>query len=108
MPKAHTTYNAFDNLHRIQIEQLTFDDTDSLGKVVTMGLLTPINNEVPSLFKRHGYYYLLFGECCSSVDQVVTRVCLLVLRQCQQCMTTAIDFGWTRKFCGTRTKKQSY
>ncbi len=63
-PKAYIAYDAFDNLHRIQIEQLTLDYTDSLGKAVTTGPLTPFNNEAPILFKRHDYYYLLFGECC--------------------------------------------
>jgi hypothetical protein len=64
MTKAYIAYDAFDNLHRIQIEQLTPDYTDSLGRAATTGPLTPFNNEAPILFKRHGYYYLLFGECC--------------------------------------------
>jgi hypothetical protein len=64
MPKAYIAYDAFDNLHRIQIEQLTSDYTDSLGKAATTGPLTPLNNEAPIFFKRHGFYYLLFGECC--------------------------------------------
>jgi beta-xylosidase len=61
---AYIAYNSFDNLHRIQIEQLTFNYTETLGKEATTGPLTPINNEAPILFKRYGYYYLLFGECC--------------------------------------------
>ena len=60
----YIAYNSFDNLHRIQIEQLTPDFTTTLGKTSTTGPLTPVNNEAPIMFKRHGYYYLLFGECC--------------------------------------------
>jgi hypothetical protein len=62
--RAYIAYDAFDNLHRIQIEQLTSDYTDSLGKAATTGPLTSLNNEAPIMFKRRGYYYLLFGECC--------------------------------------------
>lgn len=62
--KAYIAYDAFDNLHRIQIEELTADYTDSLGKTASTGPLTPVNNEAPILFKHLGYYYLLFGECC--------------------------------------------
>ena len=63
-PTAYIAYNSFNNLHRIQIEKLTSDFTETLGKTSTTGPLTPTNNEAPILFKRHGYYYLLFGECC--------------------------------------------
>ena len=62
--KAYIAYDAFDNLHRIQIEQLTPNYTETLGKAATTGPLTPVNNEAPIFFKRHGFYYLLFGECC--------------------------------------------
>ena len=60
----YIAYNSFDNHHRIQIEQLTLNFTATLGKTSTTGPLTPMNNEAPILFKRLGYYYLLFGECC--------------------------------------------
>ncbi|CAF5225181.1 unnamed protein product, partial [Rotaria magnacalcarata] len=46
------------------IEIITPDYTNSLGKSFTTDPLTPFNNEAPILFKRYGYYYLLFGECC--------------------------------------------
>ena len=61
---AYIAYTSVDNEHRIQIEQLTSDYTETLGKAATTGSLTPINNEAPILFKRKGYYYLLFGKCC--------------------------------------------
>ena len=64
IPQAYIAYDAFDNLHRIQIEQLTPNYTESLGRAATTGSITPVNNESPILFKRHNYYYLLFGECC--------------------------------------------
>lgn len=63
-PTAYVAYTSIDNLHRIQIEQLTPDYTDTLGRKATTGSITPLNNEAPILFKRNDFYYLLFGECC--------------------------------------------
>ncbi|CAF1321904.1 unnamed protein product [Adineta steineri] len=63
-PTAYLAYNSFNNLHRIQIEQLTVNYTATLGKNSTTGPLTPTNNEAPIMFKRNDYYYLLFGQCC--------------------------------------------
>ncbi|CAF1474852.1 unnamed protein product [Adineta ricciae] len=60
----YLVYNSFNNLHRIQIEQMTPNFTSTLGKSSTTGPLTPSNNEAPIMFKRHEYYYLLFGQCC--------------------------------------------
>jgi beta-xylosidase len=60
----YIVYDSIDTLHRIQIEQLTPDYTDSLGRAATTGPLTSINNEAPMLFKRAQHYYLLFGQCC--------------------------------------------
>lgn len=60
----YIAYDSFDNFHRIQIEQLNDDFTDTLGKKQTTGPITPVNNEAPIMFKRNDYYYLLFGQCC--------------------------------------------
>jgi hypothetical protein len=78
--KAYIAYDAFANLHRIQIEQLTSDYIDSLGSKSTTGPLTPFNNEAFILFKYYGHYYLLFGKCCCySVVRVATHMYLSAL-----------------------------
>ena len=61
---AYIVYDSIENMHRIQIEQLTSDYTNSLGNAASTGPLTSINNESPILFKRRDFYYLMFGRCC--------------------------------------------
>ncbi|CAF3846044.1 unnamed protein product [Rotaria sp. Silwood1] len=63
-PTGYIAYTSIDSLHRIQIEQLSSDYTDTLGTKATTGSITPMNNEAPIMFKRNGFYYLLFGESC--------------------------------------------
>jgi beta-xylosidase len=74
-PSAYIVYDGLGNLDRIQIEQLTPDFTATLGKAATTGPLTSIFNEAPILFKRHGYYYFLFGSsCCFCTEGSNSRV----------------------------------
>jgi len=62
--KGYIAYDAFTDSHRIQVEQLAPDYLSSLGAAATSGPITPTNNEAPIMFKRNGFYYLLFGKCC--------------------------------------------
>jgi hypothetical protein len=64
IPSAYIAYDILSNLDRLQIEQITPDFTATLGKVAATGPLLAQHNEASILFKRHGYYYFLFGECC--------------------------------------------
>uniref|UniRef100_A0A6B2L7W1 Glycosyl hydrolase family 43 protein n=1 Tax=Arcella intermedia TaxID=1963864 RepID=A0A6B2L7W1_9EUKA len=61
---AYLAYDAFNNFHVITIEQLTDDYQETLGANATSGDVSGLNNEAPMMFKRQGWYYLLFGQCC--------------------------------------------
>ena len=52
------------NNHRIAVEQLNDNLTDSLGANSTSGAISPSGNEAPILFERKGTYYLLYGPTC--------------------------------------------
>lgn len=60
----YVAYGSWSTSHRIAIEQLTDDFTNSLGSRASSGLITPPNNEAPILFSRNGMFYLLYGACC--------------------------------------------
>ena len=61
---AYIAYDAWSNSHRVVVETLNSDYTDSLGASASAGPLSPSSHEAPILFERLGYYYLLFGHTC--------------------------------------------
>jgi len=64
---AYIAYDAWENSHRVSIEALNADYTDSSGN--STGAISPSGNEAPILFQRHGFYYLLFGHTCCFCEQ---------------------------------------
>ena len=50
--------------HRISIERLTHDFTDSLGGAASSGIFGEAYVEAPMMFRRGGAYYVAFGRCC--------------------------------------------
>jgi len=61
---AYLSYDSFDNFHVITVEKLTDDYLETLGNKANSGPVSDYNNESPIMFKRNGWYYLLFGQCC--------------------------------------------
>ncbi len=62
--KAYVAYDACSNGHRISIERLTDDYTDSVGSSSSSGLVSPSGNEAPIVFLRNSVWYLLYGPTC--------------------------------------------
>jgi hypothetical protein len=66
---AYVAYDAWSNGHRISIEKLTDDYTDSVGSSSSGGELTPSGQEAPIVFWRNSVWYLLYGAtCCFCVE----------------------------------------
>lgn len=62
---AYIAYDAWDNGHRVRIEQLNKEWTASLpGAAATTGDLSAAGVEAPILFERRGWYYLIYGSTC--------------------------------------------
>ena len=57
---AYIAYDAWGNNHRVLIEQLNENYTDSLGASTSTGPLSPSSHEAPILFERKGLYYLMY------------------------------------------------
>ena len=62
--EAYIAYDAWENNHRVSIELLDQNFTDSLGSAASTGPISASGNEAPILFHRHGWFYLLFGPTC--------------------------------------------
>eukprot|EP01083_Nonionella_stella_P055495 146373_1 len=60
---AYIAYDAMQNHHRISIEPLSLDYLDSIPSR-NSGLISSRFHEAPAMFKRNGWYYLIFGHCC--------------------------------------------
>jgi hypothetical protein len=65
----YVAYDSWSTEHKVVVEQLTPDFTDSLGFNASSGFISPSNNEAPIMFARNGVYYLTFGECCCFCHQ---------------------------------------
>jgi hypothetical protein len=61
---AYIAYDAWGNKHQVVVERLSDDYCDSLGAAASSGPVSPKGNEAPALFKRKGWYYLLYGNTC--------------------------------------------
>lgn len=61
---AYIAYNSFKIEHTISVERLSNDYIHALGLNATSGLVSPKKKEAPAMFKRNGWYYLLFGHLC--------------------------------------------
>jgi len=61
--EAYVAYDAWSNSHRVKVEQLDANWYNALPSPVTP-TLTPSSHEAPILFKRNGWYYLLYGHTC--------------------------------------------
>ena len=61
---AYVAYDAWSNGHRMSIERLTDDYTDSVGSSSSSGAVSPSGNEAPIVFLRNGVWYLLYGPTC--------------------------------------------
>jgi len=57
------------NNHKITIEKLTPDYTDSLGASASTGPISPAGNEAPMMLHRGSWYYLFFGPTCCFCHQ---------------------------------------
>lgn len=60
---AYVAYDAWSNGHRVKVEQLDVRYYDALSQPATP-TLSPASREAPILFKRRGWYYLLYGHTC--------------------------------------------
>ena len=56
-------YDSFNTNHKVAIEILTSDFTD-VDQTKDSLIVSDSNNEAPIFFKRNGWYYLLYGQCC--------------------------------------------
>ena len=61
---AYVAYDAWSYGHRISIERLTDDYTDSVGSSSSSGAVSPSGNEAPIVFLRNSVWYLLYGPTC--------------------------------------------
>ena len=61
---AYIVYNGWYNDHTLSIEKLNESFTDSLGAQYNSGAVSENKQEAPAMFKRNGYYYLLYGHTC--------------------------------------------
>ena len=61
---AYIAYDAWGNNHAVLVEKLTPDYHDSMGSEAASEVISPIGNEAPILFKRKGWYYLMYGHTC--------------------------------------------
>lgn len=61
---AYIAYNGWYNNHKISVEKLNNDFTDSLGAQYNSGYISPAKMEAPQVFYREGWYYLLYGHTC--------------------------------------------
>lgn len=61
---AYIVYNGWYNDHKISVEKLNEEFTDSLGADFNSGYVSPAKMEAPMMFKRNRYYYLLYGHTC--------------------------------------------
>jgi beta-xylosidase len=63
---AYIAYDAWSNNHKVGIEQLSTDFTNSMGSEHnhSTGPISRAGNEAPILFSRKGWYYLLYGPTC--------------------------------------------
>ena len=61
---AYIAYDAWGNSHRVLIEELNENFTDSLGASTSTGPLSPSSHEAPILFERNKVYYLMYGHTC--------------------------------------------
>ena len=61
---AYIAYNGWQNDHRLLIDKLNDDFTDSLGMEASTGDITDSKQEAPILFQRKGWYYLIHGHTC--------------------------------------------
>ena len=60
---AYVAYDAWSNSHRVKVEKLDDHFYNALPSPATP-TLSPSSNEAPVLFKRRGWYYLLYGHTC--------------------------------------------
>lgn len=64
---AYIAYDAWNNGHRVRIEKLSDDWTESAAlsnATLSTGDLSEADVEAPILFERNGWYYLLYGSTC--------------------------------------------
>ncbi|KAL1522105.1 hypothetical protein AB1Y20_021748 [Prymnesium parvum] len=61
--EAYVAYDAWSNGHRVKVEKLDDRFYNAVASPSTP-TLTPSSNEAPVLFKRNGWYYLLYGHTC--------------------------------------------
>ena len=57
---AYLAYDAWGNNHKVLIEELNENYTDSLGAATSTGPLSPSSHEAPILFERKGIYFLMY------------------------------------------------
>ena len=64
---AYIAYDAWNNGHRVRIEKLSDDWTESAAlsdAALSTGDLSEADVEAPILFERRGWYYLIYGSTC--------------------------------------------
>ena len=62
--RAYIAYDAWENGHRIMVQELSSNFSDVLGDGAKTDFLTPKGNEAPIFFERQGWYYILYGPTC--------------------------------------------
>jgi len=60
---AYVAYDAWSNSHKVKVEKLDQNYYNALATPATP-TLSPSSNEAPMLFKRGGWYYLVYGHTC--------------------------------------------
>ena len=64
---AYIAYDAWNNGHRVRVEKLADDWTQSAALAdpsLSTGDLTEADVEAPMFFERNGWYYLIYGSTC--------------------------------------------
>lgn len=61
--KGYLISDSFNTNHKVSIELLTPDYLNVDSKVPSL-TVSDSNNEAPIFFKRNGWYYMLYGQCC--------------------------------------------
>lgn len=64
---AYIAYDAWDNGHRVRIEKLNDEWTESAALAnpsLSTGDISEADVEAPVLFERSGFYYLMYGSTC--------------------------------------------
>ncbi|UJR09258.1 hypothetical protein I4U23_013504 [Adineta vaga] len=61
---AHIDGSIYNPNHLMSVEKLSSDYLSSLGKQFNSGYFGQTFVEAPTMFKRNGIYYAVFGQCC--------------------------------------------